>query len=211
MGPKRLLSAGLAAGLIAVGVAGCNSDAPVPPSPYAPSATTSATAATAATTTPTTPDKTKPAIDYARLLIQTQDILAADDSYTAKAPSTNPNGVPGAQTLLTNKDQTRAIGVIIVALADPAAAAQTLADATAAIPTTVVGGSPAPAPVGDTATVVSGESPTGDKSVTLLMFTQGNAFARLEFGGLPGTPTPPDFVTDVGQKQAIALRVGLAV
>ena len=47
--------------------------------------------------------------------------------------------------------------------------------------------------------------------MTVLLFTEGPAAARLEFDGVPDRqPTPEQFVTDTGQKQAIALRVGLA-
>jgi hypothetical protein len=46
--------------------------------------------------------------------------------------------------------------------------------------------------------------------VTVLLFTEGKAFAELEFDGPPDALVPPDFVTDVGQKQDAALKKGLA-
>jgi hypothetical protein len=42
------------------------------------------------------------------------------------------------------------------------------------------------------------------------MFTEGRAFAELEFDGPPDSLVPPDFVTDVGQKQDAAIKRGLA-
>ena len=65
--------------------------------------------------------------------------------------------------------------------------------------------------MGTGGTVVSGTSPDGTKSVTVLLFTEGAALARIEFDGVPGQPASSAFVTDVGQKQAIALRVGLGL
>jgi hypothetical protein len=147
--------------------------------------------------------------DYTRLLITPRDIQAAGDSYTAQGPVVNPDGNQGAEVLLVNQDQTRAVGVMIVALADPPAAAGALRNAPASLGSAVTGGHPLPAPVGTGGTVVSGMSPDRSKAVTVLLFTEGRGFARLEFDSLPGQDTSDDFVTDVGQKQAIALRVGL--
>jgi hypothetical protein len=42
------------------------------------------------------------------------------------------------------------------------------------------------------------------------MFTEGRGFAELEFDGPPDALVPPDFVTDVDQKQDAAIRKGLA-
>jgi hypothetical protein len=45
--------------------------------------------------------------------------------------------------------------------------------------------------------------------VTVVLFTQGRAFTTLEFGGPADAAVPPDFVTDVGQKQVAAIKNGL--
>jgi hypothetical protein len=45
--------------------------------------------------------------------------------------------------------------------------------------------------------------------VTVLLFTEGNAFVQVEFDGPPSALVPPDFVTDVGQKQDAAVKKGL--
>jgi hypothetical protein len=42
------------------------------------------------------------------------------------------------------------------------------------------------------------------------MFTEGRAFAQLEFDGPPDSLVPPDFVADVGQKQDAATKKELA-
>jgi hypothetical protein len=46
--------------------------------------------------------------------------------------------------------------------------------------------------------------------VTVLLFTEGKAFAELEFDGPPDALVAPDFVTDIGQKQDAAIKKGLA-
>ena len=45
--------------------------------------------------------------------------------------------------------------------------------------------------------------------MTVLLFTEGKAFANLEFDSPPNDPVPPQFVTDVGQKQDTAIKNGL--
>ena len=40
--------------------------------------------------------------------------------------------------------------------------------------------------------------------------TEEKAVVKLEFDSAPGDPMPPQFVTDVGKKQEIAIRTGLA-
>jgi hypothetical protein len=44
---------------------------------------------------------------------------------------------------------------------------------------------------------------------TVLLFTEGKAFTNLEFDSPPNDPVPPQFVTDVGQKQDAAIKNGL--
>ncbi len=72
-----------------------------------------------------------------------------------------------------------------------------------------VTGTPGPSDIGTGGTTVSGNSPDGSKSVTVLLFTQGRAFTTLEFDGPANAAVPPDFVTDVGQKQLTAIQNGL--
>jgi hypothetical protein len=194
----------------ALGAAGCNSNSSstTAPLPGLAASTSSGTAAGGGAKTPTSAAP-QPA-DYTRLLIKPHDILAPGDSYAAQQPDLNPNGTQGAQVLLTNHDQTRAIGDSIVVLPAAAAAPSAMQAAIASLGTSVTDPNPQPSPVGAGGTVVSGMSPDRSKTVTILLFTEGPAFARLEFVTAPGESTPADFVTDVGQKQDIALRTGIA-
>ena len=159
------------------------------------------------TTTSTTPPA-KPAVDYTRLLIQDRDISEPNETYTAQSPIINPDGRPGAEVLLVNQNQTKAINVLLVGLPNPADGPSALGEAVANLAKTMTGSPPQPSPVGTGGTVVTGTSLDGKKSVTVLLFTEGATLARIEFDGVAGQPAAPSFVTDVGQKQAIALRVG---
>jgi hypothetical protein len=42
-----------------------------------------------------------------------------------------------------------------------------------------------------------------------LLFTEGKAFVTLEFDGPADSLPPPEFVTDIGQKQDDAVKKGL--
>jgi len=203
-----MLAGPLAATMLAASVAGCSST----PS----SSTTKSGSATSATTTgssaPAQPS------GYTALLIQTTDI-DAPMPFIAGSPTNNPNGQPGAsitfrsqphpedQSGVTVKD-VQIIDTIRV-LPDPAAA-------TSALNTAKTGEGVVKDPktdsssVGTGGTTLSGASPDGSKSVTALMFTEGRGFVTLEFvGGSDSPPPPPDFVTDVGQKQDAAVKKGL--
>ena len=161
---------------------------------------------------PTTTTSTKPvaaAVDYTRLLLQAGDVSATGDAFTAEPATPNPDSRPGAEVLIVNQEQTKAVSILLVALDSPAAGPSALAEAQAGLTKAVSPGPARPSVVGTGGTVVSGNSPDGAKSVTVLLFTQGSTLARIEFDGLPGQPAAADFVTNVGQKQAIALRVGL--
>jgi len=203
-----MLAGPLAATMLAASVAGCSST----PS----SSTTKSGSATSATTTgssaPAQPS------GYTALLIQATDI-DAPMPFIADSPTNNPNGQPGAsitfrsqphpedQSGVTVKD-VQIIDTIRV-LPDPAAA-------TSALNTAKTGQGLVKDPktdssnVGTGGTTLSGASPDGSKSVTALMFTEGRGFVTLEFvGGSDSPPPPPDFVTDVGQKQDAAVKKGL--
>jgi hypothetical protein len=202
----KATAAALALSAAAIGAAGCNSNSPSPSSASAPLPG----AAPAGTTTASPTSAAPRPVDYTRLLIKPQDILAPDDNYGAQQPNLNPNGTQGAEVLLTNRDQTRAIGDTIVMLPAAEAAPSAMQQAIASLGNSVTGGDPQQSPVGTGGTVVSGMSPDGSKAVKILLFTEGPGFARLEFDSAPGQSTPDDFVTDVGQKQDIALRTGIA-
>jgi hypothetical protein len=65
---------------------------------------------------------------------------------------------------------------------------------------------PMHADVGVDGATVSGLSPDHSKGVTMLLFTEGKAFVTLEFDGPSYALAPPDFVTDVGQKQDAVIK-----
>jgi hypothetical protein len=168
-----------------------------------PSASSSTPAQTSA------PKENSAAVDYSRLLIEPGDINTPTDTFSIRSAVPNRRGGKGVSALFVNQDDTRAVGVTITVLPDPAAAKAALDASVASIGSTVAGGTPQPAPVGTDGTVVSGTSPDGAKDVTVLLFTEGPAVTRMDFGSAPGKPASPEVVQDVGVKQDIALRGGL--
>lgn len=193
-----------AAVVLGLGLSACTpSDSPAPsPVPGLPSAATT-TAQTSA------PKENSSAVDYSRLLIEPGDINTATDTFSIRSAVPNRRGGKGVSALFVNQDDTRAVGVTITILPDAAAAKAALDASLQSLGGTVTGGTPQPSPVGTDGTVVSGTSPDGAKDVTVLLFTEGPAVARMDFGSAPGRPTPIEVVQDVGVKQDIALRAGL--
>jgi hypothetical protein len=193
-----------ASALVGVTVAGCNSGSKssTAPSGSAASTTTSSTSSSSASSSA----QAQPA-DYTGLLIKATDINAPE-IFTASPPMQNPNGKAGVATTFSNPDGSHVIGDTILILPDPSAAASALDSAKAALGG-AVSGTPGPADVGTGGTTVSGNSPDGSKSVTVVLFTEGSAFTTLEFDGPPNAAVPPDFVTDVSQKQVAAIKNGL--
>ena len=149
------------------------------------------------------------AADYTALLIKASDINLPGDTFTGQPPIQNPNGQPGAAQIFGNQNDTRHVGVTILILPDPDQAVSELDEEKAALGDSVKGGPPAPATVGTGGTMVSGTAPEGSKAVTVLLFTEGKAFVNLEFDSPLNDPVPPQFVTDVGQKQDTAIKNGL--
>jgi hypothetical protein len=205
----------LAATTLAVSVAGCSS-----------TSSTKSGSATSATTAGTTtsgaagPNSSAPAqpSDYTALLIQTTDI-DAPIPFTAGPPTNNPNGQPGATIIFSSQshpeDQNGLtvkevhIRDTIQVLPDPAAATSALNSAKTGQGSVVKDPKTDSADVGTGGTMLSGKSPDGSKGVTVLLFTEGRGFVTLEFDGPVDTLPPPDFVTDVGQKQDAAVKKGL--
>jgi hypothetical protein len=199
--PATLVAAvAIASTLAGLSVVGCSRGSK--PSPAAPRSVTSIATSHTSTAAPTPPP------DYTGLLIQASDINAPE-SFTATTPINNPNAQPGVTATFSNHDRTHTIVDSIQILADPAAAASALESAKATTDG-YVHGVPEPIAIGTGGTTISGPSPDGSKGVTVLLFTEGRAFAELEFDGPPDALVPPDFVTDVGQKQDAAIKKGLA-
>lgn len=164
------LSVALTAASAGLLVAGCQgSDAILPPISTA-GASTAASGPPLQVPMPTAAADT--AEDYTRLLLESSEINVAGDTYAAPAPTRDPDGVKGAEVLMINRDQSRALGITVVVLADAAAAQAGLTQAKASLSTVVPTAPPRAAPA--------------------------------------AMNTPFDFVVDVGQKQAIAVRVGLS-
>jgi hypothetical protein len=145
--------------------------------------------------------------DYSRLLIKVTDI-DTPMAFTAGPATPNPNGQAGVETTFSNDDKSRQIHDTILVFGDPSAAAGALDAAKAKLGDSVQG-TPAPALVGAGGTTVSGNSPDGSKGVMTLLFIEGKAFTTLNFVGPPGMLPPPDFVTELGQKQDTAIKNGM--
>jgi len=211
---QTMLAGALAATTLAVSVAGCSS---TPSSSTTKPGSATSTATTSGSSGPNSSPPAQPS-DYTRLLIQVTDI-DAPFPFTAGPPTNNPNGQPGAAiTFSTQPHPADQDGVTvkevhildtIQILPDPAAATSALNSAKAG-QGMVKDPKTDSANVGSGGTTLSGTSPDGSKSVTVLMFTEGRGFVTLEFvGAADSPPPPPDFVTDVGQKQDAAVKKGL--
>jgi len=169
----------------------------------------SGSATSAGSNSATSSSSSAPAADYTALLIKASDITLPGDTFTGQPPIQNPNGQPGIAQIFSNQNDTRHVGDTILILPDPDQAVSELDEEKAALGDSVKGGTPAPAAVGTSGTIVSGTAPEGSKAVTVLMFTEGKAFVNLAFDSPLNDPVPPQFVTDVGQKQDTAIKNGL--
>jgi hypothetical protein len=206
---QMMLAGPLAATMLAASVAGCSSTSP--------SATKSGSATAVTTTGPKSSVPAQPS-DYTALLIKATD-LDAPMPFIAGPPTSNPNGQPGAAITFNSQphpeDQNgvtvKDVHIVdtIQVLPDPAAATSALNSAKTG-QGLVKDPKTEPASVGTGGATLSGASPDGSQSVTVLMFTEGRGFVTLQFlGGSDSPPPPPDFVTDVGQKQDAAIKTGL--
>lgn len=147
--------------------------------------------------------------DYSNLPIDPNDITDDDCVFTQHHSTPNPNGQLGVETVFMHNDGTRQITDTILVFPDPAAATIALDAARAALGVQVPGVAPQPAPVGAGGTMISGLTPDRSRSLAVLLFTEGNAFATLKFEGPPNDPAPPDQIIGVGQTQAAEIREGL--
>jgi hypothetical protein len=204
---SRRLAAIAVAAVLALTVAGCDA------------ADTSATesGSTPLTSTAAQPTSAAPAggaqshlTDYSRLLLQAADLSDSSDTFTERSSATTPNGVPGASRLFVNADDTRAISATVAVYPGAPTAEATLREAIATSGTVLIGGQPQPLGVGTAGTMIKGASPSGDKAITLVLFTHDNVLARLEFDSAAGDATTDDFVTSIAKMQHIALRMGIS-
>jgi hypothetical protein len=200
---QTMVAGVVAATTLAVSVVGCGSKtSSTSPSGSATSAT-SVRSSSPASSAPAQPN------DYARLLIQASDINAPE-TFTASPPISNPNGQPGVATTFSTPDSNHVIHDTIQVLADPAAATNALNSAKTGQGNIIKDPQTEPIKdIGTGGTLVSGNTPDGTKGIAVLLFTEGRAFVTLQFDGPPGMLPPPDFLTDVGQKQDAAVKKGL--
>ncbi|MGX9790190.1 hypothetical protein [Mycobacterium sp. MMS18-G62] len=146
--------------------------------------------------------------DYSTLPVD-PNAVTDSNAYIAEAPRLNPNGKPGIEAVYSHRDGSRKVTDTIWVLDSPQAASAAMDQTRGALSGEVVG-TPQVAPVGTGGSIVSGNSPDGTKSVTVLTFTEGDAFTAIEFDGPANDPVPVDLVTDYGQKQAAVIRDALS-
>ena len=127
-------------------------------------------------------------------------------AYNAAPLVFNPNGQPGVEAAYTHRDGSRQITTTVLVLPDAQPATAALDGQRAALSGEVANGKTEPAAVGSGGSMVSGMSPNGSQSVTVLSFTQGNAATTIEFAGAPNDPAPTDLVLELGGKQDTAIR-----
>ncbi|WP_006243830.1 hypothetical protein [Mycolicibacterium tusciae] len=140
--------------------------------------------------------------DYSLLPVD-PNLVTDSQAFSAAPFAIDPNGQRGVRAEYTHREgATRSITTTILILPSAQEATGSLAAAAAEV------GNPqsAPAPVGTGGTMVTGTSPDGTESVTVLSFTEGNVATTIEFEGPANDPVPPDFATELGQKQVTAIR-----
>ena len=186
-----------------IAVAGCDDvSGPAP-------TTTAGIPAVTAPAPKTTTSAAPAAPDYQSLLLTAADLSDAEDTFSQRSITSDPNGTPGASAFFVNAKDNRAISDTFLVYPDAQTAAASLKSATESLTTVVPSGTPTPAPVGTGGVMIVGNHPDENKAVTVLFFTEGKALVRLEFQSAPGDATTDTFVTSIGKMQQIALRVGL--
>ena len=148
-----------------------------------------------------------PIVDYTQLLIKASDIKAPD-AFTAGPATKDPNGQKGALITFTDQDHSHTIIDTIQILPDAEATATAL-DSAKALHRETLRTKALNAEVGVGGVTISGLPQDHSKGVTVLLFTQGTAMVTLEFEGPSFALAPPEFVTEVGQKQDDAIKKGL--
>jgi hypothetical protein len=140
--------------------------------------------------------------DYSTLPVD-PNLITDSLAYSAAPFDIDPDGQQGVTAVYTHREGgTRTITTTVLILPDAQAAAASLNGAAAE----VANPQTQPVPVGAGGTAVSGMSPDGTQSVTVLSFAEGNAATTIEFDGPPNDPVPPDMVITLGQKQDTAIR-----
>ena len=174
-----------------------------------PGPNTSPPVATDASSSASSSSATAEPTDYTGLLIQASDIQAPE-TFTASPLINNPNGQQVVATTFSTPGSNHIIHDTIQVLTDPAAAINALNVAKTGQDNIIKEPQAEPVKdIGTGGTLVSGNSPDGNKGIAVVLFTEGRAFVTLQFVGPPGMLPPPDFLTDVCQKQDAAIKKGL--
>jgi hypothetical protein len=142
--------------------------------------------------------------DYSDLLLPGPIRLDPAHEFTSSSVVPDPGGKPGVSATFTSWDRTLVATVLVLPSASAASGA--LNQAKADLPKTVTGASAESVPVGSGGTVVSGTSPDGSKSVSVLLFTEGKTFTTYEISSDPRDPVSTDFLVPVGQKQDARIK-----
>jgi hypothetical protein len=145
--------------------------------------------------------------DYTVLLVNPNDVTDSM-AYSAAAPVQNPNNQQGVSAVYSHRDG-RQITETVLVLPDAAGAAAAMNASQGDAANRIANEKTQPVQVGTGGTLLTGSSADGSKSMSLLLFTQGNAAATVEFDGPPKDPAPTEFVVDFGQKQDTAIRNAL--
>ena len=143
--------------------------------------------------------------DYTALLID-PNVVTDSTAYTAGPPTMNPGGQPGVSVAFNHRDGNRTITDTVWVLSDPAAAAAAISQAQGSMANQIANQKTQSVPVGTGGQLVSGTSPDGSKSVSVLYFTQGNAASTIEFSGPANDPAPSDGVIEMGQQQVATIK-----
>jgi hypothetical protein len=146
--------------------------------------------------------------DYTVLLVNPNEVTDST-AYTAGAPTQNPNNQPGVEAVYTHRDGSRQITETVWVLQDATAATAALNAAQADAANQVANETTQPVQVGTGGTLLQGTSADGSKSITVLLFTQGNTASAIEFAGPSNDPAPAELVTEIGQKQDAVIQSAL--
>ena len=141
--------------------------------------------------------------DYSSLPVD-PNLVTDSQAYSAAPLVFNPNGQPGVTAVYNHRNGGMQITSTILVLPDAQAASAAVGGFDAAAK--VANGKTQSVAVGTGGQTVSGMSPNGSKSVTVLTFTEGNTAAMVEFDGPPNDSAPADLVTELGKKQDTAIR-----
>jgi hypothetical protein len=145
--------------------------------------------------------------DYSALLIQPGDL--GGDFTAPQPPVLNFNNTTGVAQLFVNADNSRRIGDTVLVVDNPEVAATALENTKTNYAQKVTGGTWQPIDVGSNGSIISGMSQDNSQAITVLLFTEGRALVNLEFDSAPTDPIDPTIATDIGRKQAAAVRNGL--